>query len=53
MLTPAISLNSSPAMWMPVPTPAEAKFSLPGLALACAISSGMVLTGSAGLTTTT
>ena len=49
MSTPAVSLNSSPAMWMPVPTPAEAKFSLPGLALACAISSGMVLTGSVGI----
>ena len=34
MFTPAISLNNSPDMWMPVPTPAEAKLSLPGLAFA-------------------
>ena len=34
MFTPVIILNNSPAMWMPVPMPAEAKLSLPGLALA-------------------
>ena len=32
--TPAIFLNSSPERWIDVPTPEEAKLSLPGLALA-------------------
>src|SRR5215467_9587988 len=34
MSTPAIILNSSPAMWSPLPVPGDAMLSLPGLALA-------------------
>jgi len=34
MSTPAIILNSSPAMWGPVPVPGDAMLSLRGLALA-------------------
>ena len=34
MSTPAIILNSSPAMWLPAPVPADAMLTLPGLALA-------------------
>ena len=34
MSTPAIILNSSPAIWVAVPVPADAMLSLPGLALA-------------------
>jgi hypothetical protein len=34
MSTPAIILNSSPAMWSPLPLPGDAMLSLPGLAFA-------------------
>src|SRR5512132_1504423 len=34
MLTPVISLNSSPDMWIDVPVPDDAMLILPGLALA-------------------
>src|SRR5262249_59936864 len=34
MFTPVITLNSSPAIWLAVPMPAEAKLSAPGLRLA-------------------
>ncbi|MNT57925.1 hypothetical protein D3C72_1953330 [compost metagenome] len=39
ILMPATESNSSPARCPVLPLPAEAKVSLPGLALACAISS--------------
>ena len=50
MLTPAIILNSSPAMWLAEPMPPDAMLILPGLALAPAMNSGSVLTGTAGFT---
>jgi hypothetical protein len=53
MLTPAIMLNSSPEMWPAVPLPAEAKRTLPGLALAKAMNSGTVLAGNDGFTSMT
>ena len=53
MLIPVSILNSSPDMWIVEPLPEDAMLSLPGLALAYAISSGMVLIGSEGFTTTT
>jgi hypothetical protein len=34
MLTPVMSLNSSPDMWIDVPVPDDAMLILPGLALA-------------------
>src|SRR5215831_18305697 len=43
---PAASLIISPARWGAVPTPADAKLSLPGLALAQAMNSENVFTGS-------
>ena len=42
MSTLAIDANSSPARWIDVPLPAEAKVTLPGSALACAITSATV-----------
>src|SRR5438445_13855575 len=50
---PAITLNNSPARWLEVPAPGDSTLILPGLALAYAISSGIVLTGSDGCTVTT
>jgi hypothetical protein len=38
-------LNTSPARWLVLPSPAEAKFSVPGFALASAISSPTVAAG--------
>jgi hypothetical protein len=43
--TPAIALNSSPAMWYGVPGPDDAYESAPGFALAAAISSRKVVCG--------
>ena len=51
--TPAMTLNISPAMWKPLPLLAEAKLSLPGCALASAISSSTFFAGTAGFTTST
>ena len=51
MFTPVIILNSSPAIWGPVPMPGDAMLSLPGLALAYAINSGIVLAGTEGCMT--
>ena len=48
---PAICMNSAPERCDAEPTPDEPKLSLPGLALAWAISSAVLRTGSAGLTT--
>ncbi len=53
MDTPAITLNSSPAMWYGVPGPDDAYDMPPGLALAALISSGSVLCGNAALATST
>jgi hypothetical protein len=53
MSAPVISLNNSPAMCGVVPLPADAILTLPGFALVYAISSGIVLTDTDGLTTTT
>ena len=47
----AVSLNSSPARCGRPPTPAEAKLSLPGCALASATSSAMFLAGTLLATT--
>src|SRR5215472_10877712 len=52
MLTPAIILNSSPAR-RSVPAVGAPKLSFPGLAFACAMSCGIVSTGSDGATETT
>ena len=46
MFTPVIILNISPATWPALPTPGDAMFSLPGSALASAMSSATVFTGS-------
>ena len=43
--TPAIALNSSPAMWYGVPGPDDAYESAPGFAFAAAISSASVDAG--------
>ena len=43
MSTLAIEANSSPARWIEVPLPAEANVTLPGWALAWAITSATVL----------
>jgi hypothetical protein len=51
MLTPVIILNNSPARRI-VPAVGAPKFSFPGLALAYAISWGIVSTGSDGVTET-
>ena len=48
MSTPVIILNSSPAMCDPVPLPADVILILPGLLLAQATNSGMVLAGTDG-----
>jgi hypothetical protein len=48
---PARCLNISPAKCVPLPVPAEANLTCPGLALASAISSGTDLTLSEGGTT--
>ena len=53
ILTPAMTLNSSPARWLEPPLPAEPKLSAPGLALASAISSWIDFAGTLRLTTTT
>src|ERR1700722_16871097 len=53
MSIPAMLLSILPARCGTAPVPVEANDSLPGLALAYAISSGMVLNGSAGLVTST
>src|SRR5437588_5670350 len=50
---PVRCLNISPAKCGVVPTPAEAKFNLPGFALPYATRSGNVLTGRSGETTRT
>ena len=47
---PASDLNNSPVRWVIAPTPEEPYESLPGFALAYAISSPSVLTGSEGCT---
>jgi hypothetical protein len=49
---PAIDLSNSPLNCVGVPVPPEAKLSAPGLALASAISSLTLVTGSDGGTTT-
>ena len=52
-LTPVIILNSSPDTWFDgAPFPPDAIASLPGLALAWAMSSGMVFAGTDGFTST-
>src|SRR5262245_42361636 len=51
MSTPASILNSSPAMWGPVPVPGDAMLSLRGLSLAYAINSGTDLARTDGFTT--
>ena len=50
MLTPVIILNISPATCPALPIPGDAILSLPGWALAKAISSGTVFTGKELLT---
>src|SRR5207249_1399542 len=52
-LTPVFSLNNSPVRWTFVPLPADAKLSLPGLALAYAMNSGTVVAGTEGFTAIT
>jgi hypothetical protein len=51
MLIPAILLNSSPAKWEAEPVPNEAIVTLPGFALAWAISSATLLAGTDGCAT--
>ena len=53
MLMPVARLNISPARWLVLPTPGEAKVSSPGCALASAISSLTFLAGVEGWTTST
>src|SRR5262249_17833268 len=53
MLTPAISLNSSPPRCWKLPMPAESYCNWPGFSLAAAKSSCTECTGSSGLTTST
>jgi len=50
---PAACLNISPAKWVPLPLPAEARLSMPGLDLAIAMSSCVLFAPSAGGTTST
>ena len=50
---PAASLNFSALIWVPLPVPAEPKFSCPGFCLASAISSATDLTPTVGATTST
>src|SRR6187455_3653010 len=47
-VTPVIERNSSPDRWVMVPVPADATLIAPGLALASAIKSFIVLTGNVG-----
>ena len=51
MFRPKRCFMYSPARCSPVPVPVDAKVTAVGLSLACLISSGTDLTGSAGLTT--
>src|SRR5258706_1129059 len=51
--TAAMALNISAAKWVPLPTPAEEKFSWPGFALAAAIRSATDRRPSEGATTRT
>ena len=51
--TPAAALKSSHERWREVPLPAEPQLSLPGLALAQAMSSGKVLAGTRFAATST
>ena len=53
MSTPVIILNSSPAKWLGVPLPADAKLILPRLALAWSMNSGSVLAGTDKFTSIT
>src|SRR5450830_486342 len=53
ILMPVRSLSNSPVRCVEDPAPDEVKFSLPGLALAHATSSAILLTGSDAVTTTT
>ena len=48
---PAACLNTSPAKWVPLPTPAEARLSWPGFDLARAMSSFIDFAASVGGTT--
>ena len=52
MSIPAIDFNSSAPSWVGVPAPPDAKLSAPGFAFANAMSSLMLVTGTAGGTTT-
>lgn len=52
-LVPVRFLNSSPARWAEVPAPCEAKDSLPGEALAAAMTSLTDLNGLLSRTTST
>ena len=52
MRTFAMVLKSSPARWLTVPVPDDAKLSLPGCALASAINSLTDFAGTAGCTRT-
>ena len=47
---PAMAFKSSPERWWTVPTPEDGKLSLPGCALAYAISSASVRNGESGRT---
>ena len=51
--TPAAALKSSHERWREVPLPAEPQLSLPGLALAQAMSSGKVFAGTRFAATST
>ena len=53
ILTPAATLNSSPAICMPTPVPPEAKLSLPGCDFAKSINSFTDFTGRLGCTSST
>ena len=53
IFTPVIAMNSSPERWMVVPLPADAKLTLPGLALAYSMNSATVLAGTEGCTSMT
>src|SRR5215471_5477612 len=53
MSTPAIILNNSPDTWGELPLPGDAIVTLPGLALAYAMSSGIVLAATVGFTAMT
>ncbi|MNC88919.1 hypothetical protein D3C83_47930 [compost metagenome] len=53
MFTPAATLKSSPAMWMPTPVPPEPKFILPGRDFASATSCFTDFAGTLGCTSST